>query len=218
VRVFIQARLSSSRFPGKVLAPLAGKPVIAHVIDRVVHVVPIECITIATSDCAMDDPLASYAGQLGVSIVRGPLDDVFARFRQCVLEHPCDWFVRVCADSPLLDAPLLRRMVGMTDGTDADLVTNVHPRTFPKGQSIEILRTSTFMAIDHGALGAEDREHVTRSYYTRPAAFRIVNLECEGGSRANESLAVDTIEDLHRLENHLRGRASALRQPAGAQS
>jgi spore coat polysaccharide biosynthesis protein SpsF len=203
MRAIIQARMSSARFPAKVLAPLAGKPVIRHVVERVASVLPVERIIVATSDQASDDPLASYVRQLGPAVVRGPLDDVAARFRQSLAAHPCEWFIRICADSPLLDPQLLQRMIGIAEGSDADLVTNIHPRTFPAGQSLELVRSATFLAIDAAALDRDDREHVTRCYYRRPQAFRIVNVEREGGGRGGDSLAVDTPEDLDRLNELL---------------
>ena len=200
LRVFVQARMTSRRFPGKVLAPLAGEPVIAHVLRRVGRAVAREQITLATSVEASDAPLALYAASLGIPVFRGPLDDVFERFRQCLAEHPCDWFVRVCADSPFLDTGVLQKMVGLTAGSEADLITNVQPRTFPKGQSVEVIRASTFAAIDPSRLDPADREHVTRFYYRHPCDFRIVNITRAEESMPVESLAVDTFDDLVRLE------------------
>src|SRR5712675_887192 len=98
IRAFIQARMSSARFPGKVLAPLDGEPIIAQVIKRVSQAVGRDRITVATSDDRSDDPLACYVDQLGISVYRGSLNDVFSRFRSCLEAYPCTWFFRVCAD------------------------------------------------------------------------------------------------------------------------
>lgn len=201
LRAFIQARMSSKRFPGKVLAPLTGTPLLGHVVERVSRVVPRDRIVIATSSHTADDPIVGYAGMLGVAAVRGPLTDVFARFRACLAEHPCEWFVRVCADSPLVDPALLARMTALAGSSDADLITNVQRRTFPKGQSLELLRAVTFLAVDPGTLDDGEREHLTRYFYARPERFRIVNIEREGPPATEaEHVVVDTLEDLRRLE------------------
>ena len=203
IRAFIQARMSSARFPGKVLAPLQGRPVIAHVIARVTEVMPVERITVATSTDASDDRLARYVRDLGVGLYRGPLHNVFRRLQLCLEANPCDWFVRVCADSPLLDPALLRVMLTRARRTDAALITNIFPRTFPRGRSLELLHAQTFAGIHAQHLSADEQEHVTTYYYRRPADFTIVNIASEDALAAPPDLAVDTKEDLERLEQVL---------------
>ncbi|MBI4662339.1 MAG: NTP transferase domain-containing protein [Verrucomicrobia bacterium] len=198
-RVFIQARISSARFPAKVLAPLRGKPIISHVVRRALQAVPRERLVVTTSTEATDDPLAAYVRELGVAVFRGPLENVFVRFQMCLERFPCDWFFRVCADSPLLDATLMTRMMDERRN-GVDLVTNVQQRTFPRGQSLELLNSQTFAGIDPGELSAEEQEHVTKVYYTHPERFHIVNLVSAQPELAHQSLAVDTIDDLRRIE------------------
>lgn len=212
VRAFIQARMSSSRFPGKVLAPLAGKPIVAHVLDRVAEAVPKADIIVATSTHPSDDPLAGYVERLGFAVHRGPLDDVLARFQGCLNAHPCDGFFRVCADSPLLDPGILRGMLAHAGG-GWDIVTNVQRRTFPTGQSAELLGAATFRRLDPGACTAEQREHVTMVYYDHPERFRILNIESGRPELAAQRLVVDTLEDLRALEERL---APGTRLPAPA--
>ncbi len=195
--------MRSKRFPGKVLAPFAGRPIIAHVIERVAAAVPRDQITVATSTEQSDDPLACYVQQLGVSVYRGSLNDVFGRFQLCLREYPCAWFFRICADSPLLDSTMLQTMLAYSERTDVDLVTNIYLRTFPKGQSVEMLNSKTFAAIDSGRLSLDDKEHVTKFYYDHPSEFRIFNIESSHPELANTSLVVDTLEDLRRLEETL---------------
>jgi spore coat polysaccharide biosynthesis protein SpsF len=199
-RIFVQARMSSRRFPGKVLAPLAGRPLIARLLETVSGTVPSGRVTVLTSEAASDDPLASYIERLGVPIFRGALDDVFGRFRSALAHYPCDWFVRLCADSPLIDRNVLADAIGIAHREGPDLVTNVFPRTFPKGMSVEVVRTARFAAIDTAALSADEHEHVTRCYYAQPERFVIRNIESSDPSAAGTSLAVDSLEDLQRLE------------------
>lgn len=199
VSAFVQARMSSERFPGKVLAPCAGRPIVARVADAVARVVPRERVVLATSTAQTDDPLAAYASAIGLRVFRGDRLDVFERFQQCLRTHPCEWFFRVCADSPLLDTSVMERALKSAQG-DIDLITNVAPRTFPRGQSVELLRSDTFAAIGGDTLDAASREHLTRVYYTNPDRFRILNLESDDPEATVRHLAVDTIDDLRRIE------------------
>lgn len=199
---FVQARMSSRRFPGKILAPFGGIPVISHVLAEVGRCVPRTRTVLLTSVEASDDPLACFVRDKGYAVFRGALDDVFGRFQACLRAHPCDWFFRICADSPMLDGSLLRRFLARV-GRGVDLVTNVFPRTFPRGRSVELVRSSTFTALRGADLTSEQREHVTRVFYDRPEDFRIVNIRSSDPSATRLQLCVDTVEDLRRLEGGL---------------
>lgn len=199
-RVLIQARMSSSRFPGKVLAPFLGKPLIGSLLDRVAHAVPKERIMVVTSREKSDDPLAAYVEQcLGAAVFRGELDDVFARFQGCLKAFPCDWFVRISGDSPAIDGELIAHMLKLA-GDGSDIVTNVASRTFPPGQSVEILRSVPFLNIDGRSLDAEDKAHVTLPYYRAAAPFRMIKVVSRDPSLAKRRMVVDSIEDLRAME------------------
>lgn len=200
IRAFIQARMSSTRFPGKVLAPFHGQPLVWHVLGAVTRSLPGMPIVVATSDNASDDPLAAYLKTIGAVAFRGPLEDVFERFRLCVSHYPCDWILRLSADSPLLDGRVLQAVVEHAEDPAVDVVTTIFPRTFPNGQNAELIRASTFLSVEVGALSADDREHVTPFFYRNVERFRIVNVESGNARLAAVSLAVETVDDLHRLE------------------
>lgn len=192
--------MSSRRFPGKVLAPFRGRPIIWHVIERVTHALPELPRVVVTSTDASDDPLAAYCAQLGIACFRGELDDVFERFRAAARERRTEWILRVCADSPLLDEGVLRAVIDAHEPT-LDLITTTAPRTFPKGSNAELINAKTFAAIDASELDSEDREHVTRFMHRHPTRFRVKNVESGDRALAEQNLAVDTLDDLHRLEN-----------------
>ena len=200
IRVFIQARMSSSRFPGKVLAPISGRPIIGHVYDRVTRVMPKESIVVATSDSRSDDPLVAYLKDKEIQVFRGVLDDVFARFRTCLDDFPCSWFFRICADSPYIDERVISTMLPYSSNDELDLVTNVMPRTFPKGQSVEMINSSTFLSVDQDGMTDAEKEHVTTYFYERPDEYMIHNIESSDPSSAKINYSVDTVEDLERLE------------------
>jgi spore coat polysaccharide biosynthesis protein SpsF (cytidylyltransferase family) len=194
--------MSSTRFPGKVLAKLGGMPLLAHLIGRLKRELSSESIVVATSDQTSDDPLAAYAATLGVRVFRGPLENVALRFQMCVRQHPCDWFFRISADSPLFDARLVP-LLSSKAGEGVDLVTNVFPRSYPKGHSLELLWTKTFLGLDLKTLSPDEQEHVTQVYYHHPDQFRIVNVDSGDPSLSRLNYCVDTPEDLGRLEAQL---------------
>ena len=198
-RIFIQARMSSQRFPGKVLTALARQPILQRLLDTVTAVVPASLVAVLTSTQPEDEAVAEFAERLGVTAFRGPLVDVFDRFRRALAQMPCERFVRLSADSPLLPAPLLQRMLE-TPSEGVDLVTNVQPRTFPKGWSVEVIRSAAFEAIDPAQLSDHDREHVTAFFYANPSRFTICNVESGDLQQAALSLAVDSPDDLARIE------------------
>lgn len=189
--------MSSRRFPGKVLAPFRGRPIIWHVLDRVARALPDVPRLVVTSNDPSDDPLAAYLADLGQPCFRGPLDDVLERFRLAAKQYAASYLLRICADSPLLDERVLTAVVGAHDRS-LDLVTTTRPRTFPKGHNAELINAASLAALTD--LDADDREHVTRAFYRQPERFKIVNVESGDPSLAQLELAVDTIEDLHRLE------------------
>lgn len=186
--------MSSQRLPGKVLAPLAGRPALAWLLERLA---PFE-VVVATSDEPSDDRVADFCAGRGVECFRGPLADVAARFAGVIERYRLDAFVRVNGDSPLLDPVLVAQGIELFRATTPDLATNVFPRSFPPGQSVEVVDGAAFLAA-RDEFDDRDREHVTTFFYARPERFRIENFSApepyEGPSHA-----LDTAEDLARLD------------------
>lgn len=199
LRVLVQARMNSRRFPGKALAPLAGRPLVAHVIERCGAAFGLDRVVVATSIEASDDALAQAVAGLGCTVFRGELDNVLGRFQQCLRQHPCEWFVRISADSPLIDPRLIGRVAELR-APEFDLITNVQKRTFPPGQSVEVVRSECFAAIDGDGLSTEEREHVTLAYYRSPSRYRIRSVLARDPGLARHSYTVDTPEDLRAVE------------------
>jgi len=203
VRIFVQARMSSQRFAGKVLAPLAGRPMIDHVLERCAAAFGKERVVLATSDDASDEGLAAHVRKQGYALFRGDLANVLRRFQHCLLAYPCDWFVRISGDSPLIDPALIARIAARRE-TRYDLVTNVQTRTFPPGQSVEVVRSEGFARIDSATLSAEEREHATQMFYRAPEKYRICSVLARESGLARQSFTVDTIEDLRAVEALIR--------------
>jgi spore coat polysaccharide biosynthesis protein SpsF len=203
--IVVQARMSSARLPGKVLKPLAGKPVLAWLLERLMDVnlsdekAPGSMIVVATSRAPEDDAVEALARSLGVGCYRGSLNDVAARLADAAQDAGFEAFVRANGDSPLLDAALIEQAYGSYTKGDCDLVTNVFPRSFPKGMSVELIKLAAVRRILESTDDLQDREHVTRFAYANPARFRILNFSAPR-PRPELQLAIDTPEDFARIE------------------
>lgn len=192
--------MTSERYPGKMLAPFLGKPLLAHVVDRIKITKVNPKIILATSENHTDDPLALYAKYLGIEVVRGSLNDVFSRFILTLNKFKCDAFFRVCGDSPLLLPSLFDKAISIYHQADYDLVTNVFPRTFPIGMSNELIKTKTFIETEKKIKNKKDREHITQYFYDNNKKFKIHNIECSKPLDPNLMLALDKPDDLKKLE------------------
>jgi spore coat polysaccharide biosynthesis protein SpsF len=202
IGAIIQARTSSRRLPGKVLRELAGKPLLQHLIDGLRHADEVDLIVLATSAEVSDDELAEFAVSSGLEAHRGPLDDVARRFRDAAAEHSLDAFARVNGDSPLFDHRLLETAIRRFREGGFDLVTNVLRRTYPTGQSIEVVDSRCFERVYPELSEPGDLENVTPYFYRHPERFRIASFESPT-SYQGLRLAVDTEEDFQRVESML---------------
>lgn len=199
----IQGRMSSQRLPGKILQQLQGKPVIEWTLRTCQSVPGVDETILATSNDSSDDPVADWADSTGIRCVRGDLDNVIGRFVAACEEVPSDVFFRVNADSPLINRSLFVRALDAHLAEEIDLVTNIMPRTYPPGLSVEALRTESFLQLAQSPdLTASDREHVTAYFYRNADRFRIRNLEGDHDI-SSAHLAIDTPEDFERVQQLL---------------
>jgi spore coat polysaccharide biosynthesis protein SpsF len=201
--VVVQARLSSERLPGKVLLPLAGRPMLGWLLERLHTVAEAERIIVATSDRPQDAAVAEFAASAGVATFRGPLDDVLARFVGAADAYGLDAFVRVSGDSPLLDPGLVSAALRLFAEGGWDLVTNVQVRTFPRGQSVEAIAVAALRRVAADTQHPADREHVTPYLYANPERFRIRNFTLSPPA-PDVRFCVDTPEDFETVERMLR--------------
>ena len=193
--IIVFARLDSSRLPGKALKPISGKPLLDRVIDRCRATPGSPAVIIATSDRSSDDPIADHVARRGEKLFRGAAQDVAGRALACAEAHNLDRFARISGDSPFIDPDLIARCMARSRDVDAELVTNVFPRTYPIGVSVEVIKTSAMRRIVAETDDPEDREHVTRYAYRRANHFHLENLSAPDERYAGVSLAVDTLAD-----------------------
>lgn len=198
IGAIVQARMTSARLPGKVLRMLCGQPVLSWLLDGLALCSGPDMIVLATSTELSDDPVAEFCAGRGLPCFRGPLDDVAGRFLAAAEAHGLDAFVRLCGDSPLLDPRLVDEAVALFRQGGADLETNVLRRTFPRGQSVEVVDTMAMRRAEAAMTDPQDREHVTRHFYTHAGEFRLRSFE-SGGDFGAVNFCVDTADDLVRL-------------------
>jgi spore coat polysaccharide biosynthesis protein SpsF len=168
----IQARMGSSRLPGKVLLDIAGKPMMQHVIERTQRARSLDSVTVATTTDPSDDPVAAFAASIGVPCTRGSLHDVLDRYYQAAKQHQAEVVVRITADCPLIDPEIIDQTVQLVTGNwllNTDFACNRLPppfsRSFPIGLDVE---ACTFAALERAWKESTEtfhREHVMPYIY-----------------------------------------------------
>tara|TARA_B100000035_G_scaffold227916_1_gene196227 strand:- start:10774 stop:11460 length:687 start_codon:yes stop_codon:yes gene_type:complete len=194
----IQARMSSKRFPGKVLAKASGNSILSILYKRISAVVPKKDIFILTSKKASDDVIEKYCNKFKINIFRGSLENVYDRYLNFSQMINCDGIVRLCADSPFIDPNLLLRMMKFFKNGKYDIVTNIFPKTFPSGQSIEIISVDVLKKIKKKSKDRHEREHVTKFFYNNSQTFRIFNFSCEY-FHENIDISIDEEDDFKKF-------------------
>jgi spore coat polysaccharide biosynthesis protein SpsF len=190
----VQARMGSSRLPGKVLADLAGDTMLARVVARLRAAWSLDAIVIATTTHATDDGIVREAERLGVGVYRGSETDVLSRYLGAARTYDAGAIVRVTSDCPLLDPGVVDEVVAALDGA-ADYASNTHTRTYPRGLDTEALHRDTLERIGRLGTSAAAREHVTAFVMEQPALFRIRQVQAATDD-SDLRWTVDTPEDL----------------------
>ena len=201
IALVIQARTSSSRFPEKVLSPIRGTPMLLWTINHCREVnLP---LFVLTSTDESDDQLIGMLEKNDVSYYRGSLENVVSRYLSFMKEYQVKKVVRISGDSPLINPDVILKVIAQDQElADADLTTNVFPRTFPKGQSVEVIPRKSLELLRDRSLSESDIEHVTPYFYANYKEFKINNLNnTEDLSSIN--LSVDTEEDLLRVNQFM---------------
>ena len=187
--------MTSQRLPGKVLQNVNGKPMLQYLLERLSKSQYLSKIVVATSDAPSDNPITKFCLEKGISCFRGSLGNVAERFYKLLCKYKFETFVRISGDSPLLDPRLIDKGIGLFLKGDFDIVTNAIPRSFPSGQSVEVLRTYTFKKGYQSMQVDDDFEHVTKYFYRNRNKFSIYNFE-SGEELGHIQLSVDTKKDM----------------------
>lgn len=176
-----------------------GQPLLQYLLDRLQAAKDLPPFQIATSDDPGDDLLAEFCRERDLPCFRGSLHNVAGRFLDAAEAKELDAFVRISGDSPLLDTDIVRRALAEFHATGADLVTNVMPRSYPPGQSVEVLRVDRFREALGEMTEPEDLEHVTRFHYRNPTRFVVHNFSVDP-PYPSMHMAVDTAEQFVQVQ------------------
>jgi spore coat polysaccharide biosynthesis protein SpsF len=191
----VQARMSSTRLPGKVLEPVSGRPMILRQIERLRRSVLIDHLVVATSVDPSDDPLADLLTSEGVDYRRGSLTDVADRYLRVAREFQPNTIVRLTADCPLAEPSVIDAVIEHHITSGADYTSNVLERTYPQGLDAECVTFAAFERLMGLTLTDREREHVTLGVYQRPEQFRLESVT-QITDRSNLRWTVDLPADL----------------------
>lgn len=172
----LQARMSSTRLPGKVLAPLAGEPMIIRQLERIQRAEFLDGIVVATSTDQTDDILVQVVSQIGIPVVRGSLRDVLTRFISVIDEYEPDAIVRLTADCPLTSPRVIDQVINQFWASGADYSSNSLIPTYPDGLDVEVVKACVLRKIARNATDPSEREHVTLGIYRRKDQFFVENV------------------------------------------
>lgn len=202
VVAIVQARMASSRLPGKVLADLGGQPVLAWVVRRASRAAGIDQVVVATSVSAEDDVVADFCKEHGFAFSRGDLFDVLDRYRQAANEYEAEVIVRLTGDCPLIDPEMLADNLRtfMAAQPPLDFAANRLPgqRTIPIGLDAEFCTRAALETAWREAQGPHQREHVMPFFYEHPERFRTLHIEHKP-NYGEYRWTLDTPEDLELL-------------------
>lgn len=194
--IIIQARMGSSRLPGKVLLPLGKDTVLGHVINRCHKLNSINKVIIATSDLGQDDPIAEWALQNQIVCYRGSEDNVLKRYYDCAKEYNPDYIIRVTSDCPYLDYELAQQTIDKMISEPSDIIFYEHTQPLIRGLAVELFSFDTLKKIYNCASEGRHTEHVTYYAYEFSEQFNTSTLKVPDTIVDSKlRLTVDTEED-----------------------
>ena len=197
----IQARIGSTRLPGKVMMLVdVSNPVIFYVIKQLKESKLCNNLVVATTYLKEEDMIVEFAKKNGIAFFRGSTEDCLDRYYECAKKLGFSKIVRITCDNPLIDPTLIDNAIKLFNSEKYDYVTNCKPRTFPQGTEVEVFSFRALQIAWNEAKRPSEREHVTPYFYNNPDQFKIFNI------RNNENLShlrwtVDRKEDLEFVKN-----------------
>lgn len=195
IEAFVQARMGSTRLPGKVLKKVLEKPLLDFLVERLLQSKEIDDVVILTSHLPTDDVIVAFCQERGIACFRGSEEDVLDRYYQAALQRKPDGIVRVTADCPLLDPEIVDQVIQVFRENDQiDYVSNTLERTFPRGLDVEVFSFRALQQAAQRANRSEEREHVTLYLYRHPEIFQLRNV-AHTPSLGFHRWTVDTPED-----------------------
>jgi spore coat polysaccharide biosynthesis protein SpsF len=195
----IQARVGSTRLPGKVLLPLGGRPVLERMLARVAHAAQLDDVVVATTRLAADDSIRRLAAACRVPCISGDPYDLVDRHLLAARATGADAIVKIPSDCPLIDPTIIDQTVGhfRSHCPDFDFVSNLHPPTWPDGNDVEVIARDVLETTGREATRPFEREHTTPFVWDQPERFSLGNIVWSTGLDLSHShrLTLDYPED-----------------------
>ncbi|OIQ88340.1 3-deoxy-manno-octulosonate cytidylyltransferase [mine drainage metagenome] len=192
----IEARMKSTRLPGKNLRQILGKPMLERLIERLRLAKTVDDIVIATTDDPSDDSIEALASRLGVAWFRGSTDDVLDRVLRAARNANADVIVEITGDCPLIDPAIVDKVVGVYQSNKFDYVSNIIKLTYPDGMDVQVFSTNVLEEVAHLTMDPADREHVSLYIYEHPEKFALHNVVSGLAEKYwHYRLTVDTADD-----------------------
>lgn len=196
INIIIQARMGSTRLPGKILKPIMGRPLLSYLLERVHQVTTPHQLIIATTIDPQSDPIEKLAKEEKILFFRGSEENVLDRYYQTSLLYPAEIIVRLTSDCPLIDPAIIDQALASFQNLNksVDYLSNTLKRTFPRGMDIEVFTFDALKAAAEGSRTDYEKEHVTPYIYKHPERFRLINFS-QKTDTSQYRLTVDTAED-----------------------
>ena len=175
----VQARMGSTRLPGKILMDIEGKPMFVHVAQRVGQSKFIDEVVVSTTDLVADDAVENVCLERGITFFRGDETDVLDRYYKCASRNKADIVVRITADCPLIDPEVIDRVISgyMAEAPNVQGGSNVIERTYPRGLDAEVVTFKVLECLQAEVTDKSCREHVTLYMYKHPEEFKMVSVK-----------------------------------------
>lgn len=202
VGIIVQARMGSSRLPGKVLKPIMGVPMLTYLLERLRRCTEVDKIIVATTVEPQDDMLASFIEkQEGVHCYRGSEEDVLSRYYESAQKYSLDIVVRITADCPLISPQVIDEAIKCYKNIPSPIryVSNIHKRSYPRGLDTEVFSYQLLQQTFENARDMTEREHVTPFIWRQPHKFDLVDIVSEVDN-SHLRWTVDTKEDFELVE------------------
>jgi spore coat polysaccharide biosynthesis protein SpsF len=192
----VQARMGSTRLPGKVMVPLLGEPMLTRVMRRAARARTLDEVVVATTPHPDDDPIVELAEREGWPVVRGSETDLLERYLETARARDADVIVRITSDCPMIDPGVIDEIVSAFQAGDFDYASNIiEPRTFPRGLDTEVIGRAALERAGREDTDPSWREHVTPYFYRNPELFRLLRIPADRDYFSEHRWSVDTPED-----------------------
>ena len=195
--ILIQVRFNSKRLPGKAMLRINGNETILHVYNQCKKSL-LKNIIICTSKNKTDDPIARLCKKKKIKFFRGNLNNVYLRYIRTINKFKIKSFIRINGDSPLINYRIINKAFNIFRNKKYEIVTNVFPRSFPIGQSVEIISSDLFKKV-YKKLKKSEKEHIFKYFYRNYKKFNIYNIKNKK-NMSKTNLSINTIQDYEYLK------------------